>query len=445
MSHPLRVLIAEDNPADAKLVVLELRHAGFEPDWVRVDSEQAFLAQLGANWDVILSDYEMPGFGGPRALELLKKSGLDIPFIIISGTIGEDEAVAAMKLGASDYLLKDRLARLGLAVTQAMQQCQLRREREAANKALCENEERFREVVQNIEEVFWMTNLEKSQMIFISSAYEKIWGRACQSLYDNPRAWLDAIHPDDRPRVLTAAMTQQGDGTFMQEYRILRPDGSQRWISDRAFPVCNSAGTIYRFAGVAVDITERKLAEIALRESEEQLMLITNNIPGLISYVDRDLVYRFVNASYEKSFNLPREKIIGKTVREMIGDEAFVNVAPFAERALAGEGVTFENTLKHPDGQSDYYVATYVPDPAPDGSVKGLFILVTEVTVIKRAAEALKKRADELEQFHRLSVGREWQMIELKKEVNELARRAGQTPPYDLSFLDEASKSGGPV
>ncbi len=115
MNQPLRVLIAEDNPADAKLVLLELRHAGFEPEWVRVDTESTFLNQLHGNWDIILSDYMMPEFGGPRALELLKKSGLDIPFIIISGTIGEDEAVAAMKMGASDYLLKDRLARLGQA------------------------------------------------------------------------------------------------------------------------------------------------------------------------------------------------------------------------------------------------------------------------------------------------------------------------------------------
>jgi len=111
--QPLKVLLAEDNPADAELVLRELRHAGFEPDWRQVDTEEAYLKGLQGGIDVVISDYEMPQFGGLRALELLKQSGLDIPFIIVSGTIGEETAVAAMKLGAVDYLLKDRLVRLG--------------------------------------------------------------------------------------------------------------------------------------------------------------------------------------------------------------------------------------------------------------------------------------------------------------------------------------------
>src|SRR5260221_8465498 len=135
MNQPLCVLIAEDNPLDAKLIVRELRLAGFEPNWQRVDSEAAFISHLTSNWDIILSDHEMPQFGGPRALELLKERGLDIPFIIISGTIGEDDAVAAMKLGAADYLLKDRLARLGQAVTHALGQKRLRQGGERADDA----------------------------------------------------------------------------------------------------------------------------------------------------------------------------------------------------------------------------------------------------------------------------------------------------------------------
>ncbi len=136
MSRPLQVLLVEDNPADADLVVLELQRAGFSPQWLRVESEAGFAAYLRADLDIVLSDYSLPDFSGMRALEMLRESGLDVPFIIISGTIGEDMAVAAMKLGAADYLLKDRLARLGPAVELAMEQASLRRERAKAESAL---------------------------------------------------------------------------------------------------------------------------------------------------------------------------------------------------------------------------------------------------------------------------------------------------------------------
>src|SRR3954447_7896627 len=132
MAERLKVLIAEDNPNDVELLLRELRRSGFEPDWTRVDTEPEFNRHLTGDLDLIISDYEMPGFGGLHALELLKASGLDLPFVIVSGTIGEDTAVAAMKLGASDYLLKDSLARLEQAIRHALAQTKLRREHAAA-------------------------------------------------------------------------------------------------------------------------------------------------------------------------------------------------------------------------------------------------------------------------------------------------------------------------
>jgi two-component system, cell cycle sensor histidine kinase and response regulator CckA len=130
MPHRIQILIVEDNPADADLVVRELRRSGFEFDWQRVDTEAAYLARLNPGLHLILSDYQMPQFSGLRALELLKqKPALDIPFIIVSGTIGEELAVMAMQQGAADYLLKDRIARLGPAVSRALQEVEERAER----------------------------------------------------------------------------------------------------------------------------------------------------------------------------------------------------------------------------------------------------------------------------------------------------------------------------
>jgi len=129
VARPLKVLIVEDSPSDAELVVAQLRHAGFDPAWRRVETEVDFLAGLEERPEIVLSDYAMPQFSGLRAAELAQQSGKNIPFILISGTIGEDAAVEAMKRGATDYLLKDRISRLGSAVERALEQKRLRDER----------------------------------------------------------------------------------------------------------------------------------------------------------------------------------------------------------------------------------------------------------------------------------------------------------------------------
>lgn len=134
------------------------------------------------------------------------------------------------------------------------------------------SEQRFRQLAESIKEVFWMTDPEKNEMIYISPVYEQIWGRTCQSLYDSPRSFLEAVHPEDRERVLQATLTKQTSGGYDEEYRIVRPDGSIRWIRDRAFPIRDKDGKVYRIAGIAEDITERKQVEVALRQLSTELL-----------------------------------------------------------------------------------------------------------------------------------------------------------------------------
>ncbi|MGH7955057.1 MAG: response regulator, partial [Gloeomargaritales cyanobacterium] len=136
MSKPLNVLIAEDSQDDADMLIIALNRAGYAPKWKRVDTETEYLAELKNSPDIILSDYSMPQFTGLRAAKLLRDTGLNIPFILISGTVGEDVAVEAMKYGATDYLLKDRIARLGVAVEQAMEQKRLGEERKRVEASL---------------------------------------------------------------------------------------------------------------------------------------------------------------------------------------------------------------------------------------------------------------------------------------------------------------------
>jgi DNA-binding NtrC family response regulator len=135
MPQPLQLLIAEDNPADAELELRALRQAGYEPVWKRVDTEADFIQALHPGLDLVISDYAMPGFSGLRAIQLIREHSPQTPLIIISGTIGEDTAVEAMRLGASDYLLKDRLTRLGVATSHVLAQSRLHRQaRDAEGK-----------------------------------------------------------------------------------------------------------------------------------------------------------------------------------------------------------------------------------------------------------------------------------------------------------------------
>jgi PAS domain S-box-containing protein len=270
MSIPLRVLIVEDSQDDAVLLLRALRRGGYDVFTERVETAPDMKAALDrAEWDAVLSDYTMPRFSALDALAVLKNRSLDIPFIIVSGTIGEETAVNAMKAGAQDFLIKGSLSRLVPALERELRDAHMRRERRQAEEALQQSEERFRQIAATIDEVFWTADPNITRMLYISPAYERVWGRSIASLYENPRSFLESIHTDDHEAVLADLELQKTGQSFDHEYRIVRPDGAVRWIWDRGFPVRDEAGQVIRFQGVAVDITERKHMEEQFRQAQK--------------------------------------------------------------------------------------------------------------------------------------------------------------------------------
>jgi PAS domain S-box-containing protein len=161
------------------------------------------------------------------------------------------------------------------------------RDREEVEYELRASEARFREIAENIREVFWVLDLVSDRVTFVSPIYEEMFGRSCASLYANSRSYLDAIHSDDRARIEAALVHSRGAGApFDERYRVVRPDGSMRWIRARSFPVPDPSGTIQRLVGVAEDITDRHHAEERLQQSERLLRLVLDALPVGVGVVD---------------------------------------------------------------------------------------------------------------------------------------------------------------
>ena len=191
-------------------------------------------------------------------------------------------------------------------------------ERKQAEKVLRDSEERFRQFAENIGEVFWMTDVSKKEMIYVSPAYEEIWGRTVEELYASPREWMHAIHVEDRQRITDAALTKQVSGKYDEVYRILRPDGAIRWIQDRAFPIQDESGKVYRVVGIAEDITERKQVWDALRENEARKSAIMRVALDAIITIDHSGSIIELNSAAESIFTHSRHKLVGENIIEII-------------------------------------------------------------------------------------------------------------------------------
>ena len=264
MNTPLRVLVLEGRAADAELAVAELRWAGYAPEWQRVETEEDYLAALGPELDVILSDYSLTGFDAPRALELLQAKGLDVPFIAVSGVVDEDRAVALMREGAADYLLKDRLTRLGQAVGHALEERRLREAERRTEADLRAGDERFRRLAEHAPDMIYRYRVVPPRGFeYVSPAATAITDHTAQEHYSDPDLILKLVHPDDR-HLLEAVLA----GEISEKpvaLRWLRTDGAVVWTEQRDVPVRDEAGNLVAVEGIARDITERVLRDQELR------------------------------------------------------------------------------------------------------------------------------------------------------------------------------------
>jgi PAS domain S-box-containing protein len=273
MSHSLRILILEDSPTDAEVMVEHLREAGYAPDWKRVETEADYLAHLEPSLDLILVDYTLPDINGRRALQLLQDRGWDIPAIIVTGTVSEEIAIECLRLGAADYLLKDRLTRLGAAVRGALAQRTLRRERDKAEEARLASEARAR---------FLAEVLEKSSQPFgvgYSDGHLGICNAAFCGLLGYSETELRAL---DWSRDLTPPEWRDFEANYLAELHrrgqpvryekeILRKDGSRVPVELLVHLVQDELGNPQYYYAFITDLSERLRAEQDLAARTRQL------------------------------------------------------------------------------------------------------------------------------------------------------------------------------
>jgi PAS domain S-box-containing protein len=389
MSEVLRVLQVEDSESDAALIVRLLQKAGYDVRAERVEDADAMRAALARQtWEVIVADYQVPDFDAPIALQVLHETGLDLPFIVVSGTIGEDVAVAMMKAGAHDYLIKGNLARLAPAVEREIRDAHVRRERKRAENALRESEAALRQLCDSALDAIVMVD-EEGRTILSNPAAERMFGYTAAEMSGQP------IHdlvipagqaPDFHSNLRAYQATGQGPriGSVV-EVAARRKDGIE-------FPVELSLGAIHegqrwKAVGIVRDVTARHQARKMIEEANYRYHSLAEQSRTIIWEVNADGLYNYVSQVSETVWGYQPEELVGKKhfydIHSEEGREAFKATA-FENIAKRESFRDLENPVRTKNGQTVWVSSSGIPILNDEGALLGYRGSSTDITERKR-------------------------------------------------------------
>lgn len=458
MGVPLRVLLVEDSPEDAELTLAALRRGGYQPAYERVETPVAMRAALEKQpWDIILSDYVMPSFSGPEALKIAQERASDVPFIVVTGQVGEATAIETLTAGAHDYIMKGNMVRLSSAVQRVLQDAVLRRERSDADEALRRAHEELRlahaELERRVEErtaELARANQELQQSeerwrLIVRNSPDTVFRQDRNLRYlwvANPTPPLteeqvvgktdfDLVPPDEAERVaeLKHSVLDTGAGANFEVRVVI--DGGERWYDNIMEPWRDAEGSIAGLIGYSREITERKRAEKALKESEEKYRRLFTSMSNGYAFCEivldetgepTDFVYLEVNDAFERLTGLRREHVVGKKVTDAIPGikEGNPEIIPMYGRvALTGKPTAFE-VLFEPLG---IWLTISVYSPK-----QGFFVAVFDnITERKRAEERLRESEEKYRTLFN-SIDEGFCIIEVLFDEHE--------DPIDYRFLE---------
>jgi len=420
MDIPIRILIVEDSEDDALLIIRELKNGGYKPVFERIQTAKSMKELLySERWDVVLSDYMMPSFSGIDALRLLQETGFDLPFILVTGAIGEEEAVKVMRAGAHDCITKENLARLVPAITRELREAKMRHERRLALEALKQSENLYRAIFENTGTANVIFD-ENMTILIMNKECENLSGYSREEI-EGKKKWIEFIAPEDLNRLREYQRLRNTDplsAPKRYEFHFIDKAGNIRNILKTVDII---PGTKKRVASL-LDITEWKKAEKSLRESEERYRALYEGSRDGYALVDMEGRIRESNTTFRNMLGYTEEELLLKTNED---------ITPLSWHAV-DDSIINNQVLQR--GYSDVYEKEYIRKDTTilpvelrtyllrdgEGKPSGMWAFVRDITERKRIEKELNERIRELEDFYNIAVGRELRMIELKEEIDRL-------------------------
>jgi PAS domain S-box-containing protein len=402
MPGTLRILHLEDDPMDAELVAATLAADGLSCVWVRAATRAQFVEALEGSFDLILSDYALPGFDGVLAQTLARRRHPTVPFVFVSGTIGEEVAIDRMREGATDYVLKQRLTRLAPAVRRALKESRTVHERVRAEQAIDFLEHLLAaspSMIFRFDPIDW-------RVTFASPNIGWLLGYAREEVIDVPGFWEGIIHPDDRGAVIASLREAMAAAVVQieQEYRCRGKDGRYRWFFNLLRIEYGPDAEPVSVLGYALDIADRKAAEAELREANVFLDSIVENLPDMI-FVKDAANLRFVrfNRAGEALLGMQRAELIGLTDHDILPHAAADAVVAVDRATLAGhDAVDIPEEVVATRGRGARILHTKkIPIFDASGQPKYLLGISEDITERRAAAEEVRLARLEAERANR--------------------------------------------
>jgi len=380
----LRILHLEDDPKDAELIQSTLEAEGIACDITCVDNPTEFRGSLDRSaFDLVLADYTLPTFDGISALRVAKSVSPDVPFIFVSGTLGEDVAVEALKLGATDFVSKSRLSRMAPAVRRALREA-------SAEEALQKSERNLASIINAIPTAAWTTrpdgycdflNQVWLDYVGMTAEHAKGWG------------WAEAIHPDDRNKLVEYWQSCLSSGRPVDtEARIRRFDSSYRCFLIRANPLRDDSGNIIKWYGTCTDIEDRRRREEDLRERELSWRQIVDNIPGLVATMGAMGEVEFLNRQTLEYFGKTDAELKNWALTDAIHPDDLPRIIEARIKSIEeGRVYDVEHRCRRADGVYRWFQVRGLPVRDTEDRITAWYLLLTDIDDRKRAEQKLRQ------------------------------------------------------